>query len=314
MSAVLGSISRAGLAQPRRATVGFLSAASAPDERFRSNLLDQLQQRGWIEGSNLTLETRGILTGMTIPAAATELVVMKPDVLLTGGTAQVKMLRDLTKEIPIVMILAGDPVGSGLVQSLARPGGNVTGLSSGTDDLFPKVLSLLHELVPGARRIDVLNDAGHPTIANDTRVAGGIAQSRGFASQMLAVHSPDELEPTIAATRADALLVVSNAIFAPHLERMASAAIRRKLPTGITGGFGQLGAAAGLLFGYDRDRFELYRRVADYVDRILRGAKPAEMPIEQPLRYQYVINLKTARAIGLTVPKTHLLRADEVIE
>jgi len=314
MSAVLGGISRAGLAQSQRARVGFLSSTAAPDERFRSNLLEQLQQRGWIEGSNLMLETRGVLTGMTIPAAAAELVAMKPDVLLTGGTAQVKTLRDLTKEIPIVMIVAADPVGSGLVQSLARPGGNVTGLSSATDDLMPKVLSLLHELVPGARRIDVLNDAANPTIANDTRVTAGIAQSRGLATQMLAVRSPDELEPTIAATRADALLVISNVMFSQHLERMAAAATRRKLPTGITGGQGQLGAAAGLLLGYDRDRFELYRRVADYVDRILRGAKPAEMPIEQPLRYQYVINLKTARAIGLTVPQTHLLRADEVIE
>jgi putative ABC transport system substrate-binding protein len=303
-------------AQVAQAKLGWLSVTARREvyERYRSWFLNQMLRHGWSEGRNLVLEVRGGVTDTPLAAAAAELMAMKPDVLIASGTTAVKLLSDLTKEIPIVMLGAADPVGSGFAASLARPGGNITGVSTVQDDLRRKVLGLIHEWVPSARRIDGLVDAANPVNARASRIIGEAARSFGLTYQAIAVRSPEELEPAIAGTRADALMVASDPMFFPHLERIAAAAIRRRLPTLMSGGGGRWGAAAGLLCSYDVNMEELVRRTADCAVRILRGAKPADIPIEQPTRYEYVINLKTARAIGVVVPKGHLTRADEVIE
>jgi putative ABC transport system substrate-binding protein len=303
-------------AQVAQAKLGWLSVTARRDvfERFRSWFLNQMLQHGWSEGRNLELEVRGGVTGKPLAAAAAELVTLKPDVLLASGTTGVKLLADLTREIPIVMLGAADPVGSGFAASLARPGGNITGVSTVQDDLRWKVVGLMHEWVPSARRIDGLVDAANPVNARASRIFAEAARSRGLTHRMIAVRSPEELDPAIAGTRADALMVASDPMFFLHLERIAAAALRRSLPTLMSGGGGRDGAAAGLLCSYDVTLEEVVRRAANCTDRILRGAKPGDIPIEQPTRYEYVINLKTARAIGVAVPKGHLTRADEVIE
>ena len=303
-------------AQVAEARLGWLSIIARRDlhERTRSWFSDQMRRHDWIEGRNLTVELRGTFTGTPLAVAAAELVALKPDALLTGGTAQVKLLADLTKEIPIVMIATADPVGSGFAASLARPGGNITGVSTVQDDLWLKVLGLMHEWVPRARRIDLLAEATNPINTKYARVMADAARLRGLTSQLLAVRSPRELEPAIAGTPADALMVSSNPMFLPHLERIAAAALRRGLPTLMSGGLAREGVVAGLLCSYDPSLEDMVRRAADCTDRVLRGAKPADIPIEQPTRYEYVINLKTARAIGVSIPQGHLLRADEVIE
>jgi putative tryptophan/tyrosine transport system substrate-binding protein len=235
-------------------------------------------------------------------------------VLVTAGTPAVMLLRDLTTEIPIVMDGAGDPVGTGLVASLARPGGNVTGVSWQLQELIPKTLSYLHEIVPPAKRVDFVNqvsDRGQHFFAKVMREA---AQARGLDCQVREVGNVDELVAAISASTADAMLMLATGMIYRAQERIATAAIQRGLPLAITGGPGRELVVSGLLFCYCANDEEMKRHVADYVDRILRGARPADIPVAQPQRYDFVINLKTARALGLTLPRALLLRADDVIE
>jgi len=211
-----------------------------------------------------------------------------------------------------VMAGVADPVGTGLVKSLARPGGSVTGVSMVGQELFAKIVSLVSEMVPRAKRVDLLTVASNPGNAFFARVVAEAARGHGFANEIIEVRGPGELEQTIASTSADALVVNSDPSFFDYHGRMAKAARQRGLPI-ASNDFGELTKAGGL-FSYAPDRDEINRRVAEYTDRILRGANPAEMPVEQPMRYRFVVNLQTARAIGVTVPKAQLLRADEVIE
>jgi putative ABC transport system substrate-binding protein len=306
------------LAQTRRARLGLLSVFALPPPgertRYERALLALMHERGWSEASNLTLEVRGTAPGKPLAAAAAELVALKPDVLLTSGTPAVKLLRGLTTQIPIVMDGAGDPVGTGLVASLARPGGNVTGVSWQLRELIPKTLSYLHEMVPGARRVDLVNqvnDPGHPFFAKVMREA---AQAQGLDCQVQEVGSVDELVAEISASKADAILMLATGMIYAAQQRIAAAAIQRRLPLAITGGPGRALVVAGLLFCYCANDEEMKRRVADCVDRILRGARPADIPVAQPQRYDFVVNLRTARAIGLELPRALLLRVDEAIE
>ncbi len=309
-----------GVAQApaRTARIAFLSAAKAPPDggryyRTHTILLDRLRELGWIEGANLVVDIR-YAGGRSdvLPAIAAELIALRPDVIITSGTTPARALQQATSTVPIVVAGGGDPVGSGLVASLARPGGNITGVSLLGQEIIPKALSLLHEVVPRARRIDLLGNAANPANAFFAKATSDAARARGLDNQMIEVRSADELEPAIAATRADALLFLPDPMFVPNAQRMADAAIKRRLPLANTGG--RYYTEAGSLFSYSVNMDEVFRMAAVYVDRILRGAKPAEMPIEQPSRYELVINLKTAKAIGLTIPKSVLLRADEVIE
>jgi len=305
-------------AQTRRARVGLLSVLALPPAgqrgRYASAFLERMHERGWSEATNLTLEVRGAGPGKSLAAAASELIALKPDVLLTSGTPATMQLRDLTTEIPIVMDGAGDPVGTGLVASLARPGGNVTGVSWQLRELIPKTLSYLHEIVPHARRVDFVNqvnDPGHPFFAKVMREA---AQARGLDCQVREVGNVDALVAEISASTADALLMLATGMIYAAQQRIATAAIQQRLPLAITGGPGRELVVAGLLFCYCANDEEMKRRVADCVDRILRGARPADIPVAQPQRHDFVVNLKTARALGLTMPRALLLRADEVIE
>ena len=217
---------------------------------------------------------------------------------MSSGTPAIRALRDLTTEIPIVMVGAGDPVGTGLVASLARPGGNVTGVSWRLDDLIPKTLSLLHEMVPRAKRVDLVNQANDPGHAVFAKVMLDAARSRGLGCQVFQVRNEDELVTTIAGSTADALLMIATQMIYAHPERIAAAAVGRGLPIAITGGPARDPTASGILCSYCPSQGELFRRAADCVDRILRGAKPADIPVEQPLRYDFIVNLKTARGHG----------------
>ena len=306
------------LAQTRRARVGWLSLLPLQKTDVRSPsetlLLNALRQKGWSEPNNLVLEARRPASDKTLAVAAAELVSLQPDVLASSGTPATRLLRDLTSEIPIVMVGAGDPVGTGLVASLARPGGNVTGVSWRLDELIPKTLSLLHEMVPRARRVDMVNQAGDPSQAVFAKSMLDAARSRSLECQVFHVRNEDELVTTIAGSTADALLMIATQMIYAHPERIAAAAVGRGLPIAITGGPGRDPTVRGILCSYGAGQGELFSRAADCIDRILRGAKAADIPVEQPLRYDFVINLKTARAMGLTIPRALLLHADEVIE
>jgi putative ABC transport system substrate-binding protein len=305
------------LAPTRTARIGWLVGGDGPPGggRWPNHLIliDRLRELGWVEGTNLVIDVR-YADGRSAPllALAAELIALSPDVLIAAGTTPIRALRDATSTVPIVMAGAGDPVGSGLVASLARPGGNVTGVSLLGQEIIPKALSLLHEMVPAARRIDLLGNAANPANAFFAKAVSDAARSLGLDSRLLEVRSAQELEPAIAATRADALLFVPDPMFYPIAQRIADAAIKRRLPLANTGG--RHYTAAGSLFSYSVNNDEVYRMAALYVDRILRGARPSGMPIEQPSRYELVINLKTAKALGLVTPQSLLLRADEVVE
>jgi putative ABC transport system substrate-binding protein len=305
-------------AQLRQARVGLLSVfpARPAGERGRYELafLERMRERGWSEGSNLALITRGAAPGKTLAAAAAELVALQPDVLLTSGTPAVRLLRDLTREIPIVMDGAGDPVGTGLVVDLARPGGNVTGVSWQLRELLPKTLSYLHEMVPGARRVDLVNQVNDPGYRFFAQVMRDAAQAQGLACQVQEVADVDQLINQLSTPGPDAAVMLATGMIYAAQERIVRAAIERRLPVAITGGPGRELAVAGLLFCYCANDEEMKRRVADCVNLVLRGAKPADIPVFQPQRYDFVINLKTARALGLTLPRAVLLRADSVIE
>ena len=312
------AVSPSLFAQARRARVGYLSLLPLAEADARtlseSLLLGALRVKGWREAGNLVLESRGPAADRTLAAAAAELVSLRPDVLVSAGTPAIRALRDLTAAIPIVMVGAGDPVGTGLVASLAHPGGNVTGVSWRLDELIPKTLSLLHEMAPRARRIDLVNQAGDPGHARFEKVMVDAARARGLASQALYVKDVDELVAAISGSAADALLLVATQMIYRQPERIAEAAVARRLPVAVTGAPARDPTAGGILCSYTPNQHELYRLAADCIDRILRGAKAADVPVQQPLRYDLVINLKTAKAMGLQVPRALRLAADELIE
>jgi putative ABC transport system substrate-binding protein len=314
MLAVVASIDASRVADAQTvslpARVGVLWAGRTDD--VERAFWERLRVLGWIEGQNLVIEIRraegdaGALRGL-----AMELVERRVHVIVTSGTTAIQAARQATDKVPIVMAGGGDPVASGLVKSLARPGGNITGVSLLGQELVPKALSLLHALVPRARRIDLLANEANPANAFFGRVTAEAAQALGLESRLIEVQRPDDLEPAIRRTPADALLVLADPMFNVHRKRIADAAIRRRLPLAS---FGQQYVDAGSLMSYAVNFNDVFRQAADYVDRILKGASPAELPVEQPSRYEMVFSLKTARALGLTIPRSLLFRADHVFE
>jgi putative ABC transport system substrate-binding protein len=302
---------------PRVARVGILSASAPPPagERWPVHrvFVERLRELGWTEGVNLQLEFRhGQGTAVGIARAAAELVALRPDVLLGSGTPAIRALLNATRTVPIVMAGAGDPVATGLVASLARPGGNVTGVSLLGQEIIPKALQLLRELLPKARRVDLVGSAANPGNDFFARLWADAVRAGGLEGQMVIVPRVENIESTIAAIRADAVVVLPDPMYAPVSARLFAAATARRLPATTTQG--REYTAAGSLMSYSVNFDDLFRQAAVYVDRILRGANPAEMPVEQPSRYELIINLKTARALGIEVPRVLLLRADEVIE
>ena len=321
-AAVAGGLLAAPLgagAQPARKTarLGYLSAGSSTgNPRLVEAFREGLRELGWAEGQNLVLEYRWADGRFDrLPDLAAELVRRTVDVIVASPTPAALAAKEATGTIPIVGLSLTDPVGLGIIASLARPGGNVTGLSySVGPSIFGKDLELLREVVPQVQRVAVLsNPAGpaQPLTIRNIRVA---AQALGLQLQLVEARGPGDFDGAFAAmTRehAGAVFVVTDPAFVAHRARLTDLAIRKRLPSIFTQ---REDAEAGGLMSYGPRLSDLYRRAATYVDRILKGARPADLPVEEPTKFELVINLKTAKILGLTIPQSLLLRADQAIE
>jgi putative ABC transport system substrate-binding protein len=295
--------------------VGILSggpSTSKPIEAFRQGL----RELGWIEGQNIVIEHR-FAEGNSerLPGFAADLVRLKVDVIAAGPTPPVVAARNATGTIPIVMLGAAEPVELGLIASLARPGGNITGLSWSVNlEIIGKGLQILKEALPKVRHVAILWNSSNPAQAIAIKDVKASARLAGVQLLLLDVRGPDEFErafATMAKQRVDAVLVVADALFVSHRARIAELEARYRLPS--MHGLLQNVDAGGLMF-YGPDLTVVYRRGAFYVDKILKGTKPADLPVEQPAKYDLVINLKTAKALGLAIPQSLLFRADQIIE
>ena len=305
------------LAQQARpsTTIGFLGATtptiwSANVTAFQN----RLRELDWIDGRNVSIEYRWAQGRDDRYAEfASEFVQRKVDIIVTAGTTAVIALKKATSAIPIVFAAAGDPVRTGLVSSLSRPGGNVTGLSNMQTDLGGRRLSLLREIQPNVKRVAVLGNVDSPLIALEMEGVKEDGARLGLETFKLHVTKAEEIVPAIQSLKgvADALYICSDPFLTTHRVRINTLAIAQKLPT--VNAFREYVVAGGLL-SYGPNFPDLFRRSADYVDKILRGAKPADIPVEQPVKFDLVINNTTAIAIGLTIPEQFLMRADEVIE
>jgi putative ABC transport system substrate-binding protein len=244
---------------------------------------------------------------------AAEFVRLKVDVIVTAGTAAVVTAKQATSVIPIVFAVAGDPIGTGLVASLARPGGNVTGLSLQTTDLVGKRLELLREVVPGLRRLAVLADVGSPIGVLEMREVQATSATLGLEVVTSEIRRAEDITPAFDALkgRADALYVAAGPLVTTNRIRINILALGARLPT-MHGQWDNV--EAGGLMSYGTNFPDLYRRAADYVDKILRGAKPGDLPVEQPTKFDLIVNVTAAKVLGLKLPESFLLRADEVIE
>jgi putative tryptophan/tyrosine transport system substrate-binding protein len=289
----------------------FPSAAAPFIEAFREGLHDL----GYIEGKNIVIEYR-YAEGKEdrLPALAAELVHLKVDVIVAGGGNASLAAKNATKNIPIVVASASDPVGTGLVASLARPGGNITGSTLINPDLSGKRLELLKEAIPRLSQVAVLVYRDNPAatlMLKETETAG---QSLGLQLQILEVRNTDELENAFGVVKkghSEAINVLSSAFFGGERKKIVDLASRTRLPTMY---FDKQFVESGGLMSYGANVADLFRRAANYVDKILKGAKPADLPVEQPTKFEFVINLKAAKQIGLTIPPNVLARADKVIK
>jgi putative tryptophan/tyrosine transport system substrate-binding protein len=295
--------------------IGFMGATTpSAQSQWTTAFVQRLRELGWIEGRNVAIEYRW-MEGRNERAAeiTTEFIRLKVDVIVVQGTASVVAAKQATSVIPIVFALAGDPVGAGLVASLARPGGNVTGLSGQQADLAGKRLELLREVVPGLRRLAMMANAGNPYTVLEMGEAQAAARTLGLDVVTLEIRRADEIVPAFQALkgRADALYVVNDPLVNTNRIRTITLALTARLPT-MHGSRDHV--EAGGLMSYGPNYPDLFRRAGDYVDKILRGARPADLPVEQPRKFDLVINLTTAKALDLEVPPTLLARADEVIE
>jgi putative ABC transport system substrate-binding protein len=296
--------------------VGVLRYGDQPSGQLYVTAFKQgLQELGYIEGRNLALELR-YAEGKAerLAVLAEELVRLNVDVILTGDTPSTLAAQRATRVIPIVIGSATDPVGSGLVASLAHPGGNTTGFSNMTSDISPKRLEMLIALIPGLSRVAVLLDPKNPATRLELKSLEEANQRVGLRLLALRVETPEQIERAFAAMvkqRAQGVIVTSNSFFTQQRYQIAGLALKHRIPS-LCGN--SRFADAGLLVSYGEDSTENYRRAATYVDKIVKGTKPADLPVEQPMTIELVINMKTARAIGIKVPKSILLHANRVIE
>jgi ABC-type uncharacterized transport system substrate-binding protein len=304
--------------QPAKvARIGFLGGMSAPAFGDRMEVFrQQLRELGYVEGKNIAFEERWAegRADRLAPLAA-ELAVHKVDVLVTfGGSGPAQAAKKATSTIPIVMAAGGsDPASSGLVASLARPGGNITGMANIFTDLRGKQMEILKETIPKLLRVAVLWNPDSPSADAGFRYTESEAEKLGLRLQGLTVRKADDFDKVFQAAkkeRAGAVLVTANPLMFTHFDRIAALAIKQRLPT--IQSQKEFVDAGGLMM-YGPNETDIYRRAAIYVDKILKGAKPAELPVERPMKFQLIINLKTAKQIGLTIPPNVLVRADRVI-
>ena len=280
-------------------------------EAFRQGLRDL----GWVEGRNIVVEYRWAEGRFDrLPNLVEELVRLKVDLIVAPTSIYTGAAKRATSTIPIVFVSHADPIGSGHVASLARPGGNITGLTIIMSETMAKSLELLKAAVPGLTRVAVLWDPATPSHGPGLKAVEATGRALGLQLQTLAVRSTTEFDSAFSAMareRAGAVLVLSTPLFMGGARQLAELAMKQKLPTM----FGpREHAEAGGLLSYGPDRADLYRRAAVYVDKILKGARPADLPVQQAMKFELVINLKTAKALGLTIPPSVLLQADEVIQ
>jgi putative tryptophan/tyrosine transport system substrate-binding protein len=291
--------------------IGFLRAG-APPAAFIDSFRQGLRELGLIDGQNVAIELGLAPNVAQLPKTAAELVRLKVDVIFTSGSPSLVAATKAAGTIPVVFVGAIDPVATGLASSLARPGGNVTGLTAMHADLSGKRLQLLQELLPKLSKVAVLSGAASAATAEFVKEAELAARTFAVDLKVLSARDPAEIDAAIkASVGSDALLVTADVLFTSYRTRIAELALRYRLPTML--GFRELAEAGGLM-AYGPHYGDLYRRGAAHVHKILNGARPADLPIEQPTKFEFVINLKTARVLGLTVPPTLLARADEVIE
>jgi putative tryptophan/tyrosine transport system substrate-binding protein len=296
-------------------TIGYLGQSTLPVERqLVGAFVQRLGELGWVEGRTVTIEFRwGEGRNDRFAEFAAEFVRLGVDVIVASGTANVVAAKRATSVIPIVFAAAGNPVGSGLVASLAQPGGNITGLSTQAVDLAGKRLEVLREVIPSPGRLAIMGNIGNPSIVLEMAELKAAALTLGFEITPLEFHKTEDIVPAFEALkgRADALYVVFDALVAANRIRINTLAMGARLPT-MSGNPALV--EVGALMSYGPNSPALFRRAADYVDKILRGAKPGDIPVEQPTKFDLIINLVTAKALGLTIPHTLLARADEVIE
>jgi putative ABC transport system substrate-binding protein len=296
-------------------TIGILgSGTPATQSHWYAAFVQRLRELGWTDGRTVAIEHRWA-EGRDERGAeiAAEFVRRKVDVIVTSATTLVVAAKQATSVIPIVFAAAGDPVGTGLVASLARPGGNATGLSIQQTDVAAKRLELLREVVPGLGRLAILANVGGPAVVLDMREVQATARTLGVEVITLEIRRGEDIASAFEALkgRADALYVVIDPLVTTHRIRINTLALGARLPT-MYGS--REGVEAGGLMSYGANFPDLFRRAADFVDKILRGAKPGDIPVEQPTKFDLIINVTTAKAIGLEIPPTLLATADEVIE
>jgi putative ABC transport system substrate-binding protein len=313
---LLASSLPAGAQQPTGvARLGILSV-TVRFSKFEPILAQVWRDLGWVEGRNLVIDRRYAREKEyeILPSLAAELVSLQPGLILAIGTAAARAAKDATQTIPIVFARTGDPVAFGLVPSLARPGGNVTGVSPQTGEINGKRLQLLSMAVPDAKRVGALWNPSDPLAAPNVREIEGAARSLNLELVPAAVRGPDDVEPALQAMveqRAGALILVPPILDNEHYNELVDFVVKARLPAMF---LTREDVEIGGLMSYFPSFPDMYRRAAAYVDKILKGAKPADLPVEQPTRFELVINLKTAKALGLTIPYMLLARADEVIE
>jgi putative tryptophan/tyrosine transport system substrate-binding protein len=292
-------------------TIGILVLGNPEPAPFLSAFRDGLRHLGYTEGQNIRLEIRSSDGRVSLlPEVASELVRLKVDVIVALQTPPSIAAKQVTSDIPIVMAGVGDPLETGLVASLSRPGGNVTGLSGGPKEVIGKNVELIHEMLPSARRIGALANETDPFAKPFLAQVGDAASSLGMEVESIMSRPTDPLEPvfkTMTDKRIDAVIIQGSML----RKEGAELALKHRLPSFS---FVREWPLSGGLMAYAANFDELYRAAAVYVDKILRGAKPAEMPVQQPTKFELVINVKTAKALGLTVPPSLLARADEIIE
>ncbi len=307
---------RVAAAQARVWRIGFVTLGSRP-EGTDPNLaifVGSMRELGYVEGNNLIIDWRfaeGSFERLT--ALASDLVAVRPDLIVAWSTQAVQAAQQASGTIPIVMVGIGDPVAAGIVRSLARPGGNITGPANVAFDLGPQQLQLLQAALPGLARVALLVNPKHPNHAGVVKEIERAASGASIKVFTVQASRLEQLGPALARLtrrQADALLVAPDPLFLLHRKEISASAAKNGLPTM---GWNRDLAEAGLLMSYGQNLAEQFRHAAGYVDRILKGARPGDLPIEQPTKLEFIVNLKTARVLGVSIPKSLLVRTDEVI-